>query len=257
MPASLHTILVVAKNTFRETIRNKVLYAILAFAAVYMLFTLFLGSISLGEDLHVIRSLGLAGMYIFGLIITIFLGSSLLYKELERRTLYFVLSKPISRAHLVLGKFLGLLSSVAVCLAGMTVLYLLMVAFKGGGFDSSAILAVFYQLLEMSLLIALTIFFSTFSMPLLSTLYAVLVVYIGHSLDLLMQAVQGASAPVRFFVQLLHYVLPNLAKFDIRSAIIYDASVPLSQALLVVAYAAMYVGLLLCVAVFLFEKREI
>src|ERR1700683_3871763 len=114
----LDNVFAVAKNTFKESIRDKVLYAIVAFAFVYIAFTVFLGSISLGEDMHVIRSLGLAGIYLFGLLLSIFLGPSLVYKELERRTLYFILSKPLTRAQFIIGKFLGLFASVVVSIAG-------------------------------------------------------------------------------------------------------------------------------------------
>lgn len=253
----LQNILTVSKNTFKETVRNKILYGILLFALVYMLFTLFLGSISLGEDLHVIRSLGLAGIYVFSVIITVFLGGTLLYREIERKTLYFVLSKPVSHAHLVLGKFLGLLASVVVSVVGMTVIYLVVVAFRGGGFDSLALLSVFYQILEMALLIALSIFFSTFSQPLMSTLYALLLIYIGHSLDLLVGAVAKSGAVVQVLVRAVYYLVPNLAKFDIRDIVTYGAHISLAQTALVIAYAIVYVTLLLYIAVFLFEKREL
>ncbi|MBI2030253.1 ABC transporter permease subunit [Candidatus Kaiserbacteria bacterium] len=253
----LQNVLTVAKNTFKETVRNKILYGILLFALVYMLFTLFLGSISLGEDLHVIRSLGLAGIYIFSIIITVFLGSSLLYREIERKTLYFVLSKPVSHAHLVLGKFFGLLASVAVAVVGMAVVYLAVVAFKGGGFDAPALLAILYQLLEMALLIALSIFFSTFSTPLLSTLYAVLLIYIGHSLDMLVNTVAKSSVVVKVLAQAIYYTLPNLTKFDIRDLATYGAHVSLAQTALVILYALVYVIVLLYMATFLFEKREL
>lgn len=253
----LQNVLTISKNTFKESVRNKILYGILLFALVYMLFTLFLGSISLGEDLHVIRSLGLAGIYIFSIIITVFLGSSLLYREIERKTLYFVLSKPVSHIHLVLGKFFGLLASVVVAIFGMAVVYLAVVAFKGGGFDASALLAILYQLLEMALLIALSIFFSTFSMPLMSTLYAVLFIYIGHSLDLLVNAVAKSSAVVKMLVQGIYYILPNLSKFDIRDLATYGAHISLTQTALVILYALVYVIVLLSMATFLFEKREL
>lgn len=252
-----HTILTIATNTFKETVRNKILYGILVFALVYMLFTLFLGSISLGEDLHVIRSLGLAGIYLFSIIITVFLGTSLLYREVERKTLYFVLSKPVSHAHLVLGKFLGLLMSVIVSMAGMLCFYLAMVAFKGGGFDTLALLALLYQALEIALLIALSIFFSTLSTPLASTLYAVLMIYIGHSLTLLLDAARGAGAAMQAVAKGIYYVLPNLAKFDIRNLVIYDAHIALSQTLIAITYALLYVSVLLYVSILLFKRREL
>ena len=104
---TLRHIFAIAKNTFRETIRDRVLYAILVFSLAFLGFTLVISSISLGTDLHIMRSLGLAGMYLFSVIITVFLGTSLIYKEIEKRTLYFILAKPISRAEVIIGKFFG------------------------------------------------------------------------------------------------------------------------------------------------------
>ena len=257
MSSALKNILTLARNTFKETVRSKVLYGILAFSFVYMLFTMFLGSISLGEDLHVIRSLGLSGIYLFGVIITVYLGTSLLYKEIERKTLYFILSKPVSHAHVLLGKFCGLFASVAVSILGMTACYLLVVALKGGGLDVLALVAVLYELAEIALLIALSIFFSTFSAPLASALYAILVIYIGHSLHLLIEAVTKSSAAVQTLVKGITLVLPNLAKFDIRNAVIYDGQVSLIQTIVVLLYAFLYVSILLYGAIVLFKHREL
>jgi ABC-type transport system involved in multi-copper enzyme maturation permease subunit len=131
------------------------------------------------------------------------------------------------------------------------------VAFKGGGFDAPALLAIFYQLLEMALLIALSIFFSTFSTPLLSTLYAILLIYIGHSLDLLVNAVEKSSVVVKVLAQAIYYVLPNLTKFDIRDLATYGTHISLTQTALVILYALVYVVALLYMATFLFEKREL
>src|SRR5579864_4668918 len=116
-------IFVIAHNTFRETIRDRILYVILVCTFVFLLFALFLGTISLGNDIHIVRSVGLAGVYLFSVIIAVFLGTSLIYKELEKKTLYFLLSKPITRGQVILGKFFGLLASVLLSLVGMTLIY--------------------------------------------------------------------------------------------------------------------------------------
>ena len=115
----LHTLFVIARSTFIENVRDKVLYGILLFAFLFTTFTLFLGSISLGENTYVIRSLGLAGIYLFGLLITIFLATALVFKEIEHKTLYFILSKSVSRWQVVVGKFGGLWASVAASVVGM------------------------------------------------------------------------------------------------------------------------------------------
>ena len=256
MPTLRH-IFAIAKNTFRETIRDRVLYAILVFSLAFLGFTLVISSISLGTDLHIMRSLGLAGMYLFSVIITVFLGTSLIYKEIEKRTLYFILAKPISRAEVIIGKFFGLLASVSVCVLGMFIVYLGMIAFKGGGFDGVALLSGFYTLLDLSVLIALSILFSTFATPLASAMYAVVIIYVGHSLDVIMQAVRFSGPFAKGVANILYYLLPNLEKFDIRNLVIYGLHPSLVSVVAVIAYAVVYCAVLLFVATMAFRTREL
>jgi ABC-type transport system involved in multi-copper enzyme maturation permease subunit len=253
----IKNILTIAKNTFRETIRDRVLYAILVFAFVFLAFTAFLGTISLGTDLHIIKSLGLAGMYLFSLIITVFLGTSLMYKEIEKRTLYFVLAKPITRGEIIIGKFFGLLASVALSVAGMFAVYIALVAYRGGGFDAIALLSGWYTLLDLSVLIALSILFSTFATPLAGSMYAMVLIYAGHSLDSIIFAVRNSSAFVKGLAQVLYTVLPNLEKFNIRDSVIYGSHPSIVGIALVTAYAAVYCILLLFIAVLSFRSREL
>ncbi len=253
----LRHIFAIAKNTFRETIRDRVLYAILVFALGFLGFTLVISSISLGTDLHIMRSLGLAGMYLFSVIITVFLGTSLIYKEIEKRTLYFILAKPITRGEVVVGKFLGLLASVTVCVAGMFVVYIGMIAYKGGGFDAVALLSGFYTLLDLSVLIALSVLFSTFATPLASAMYAVVIIYVGHSLNVIMQAVKNSGPVAKGVAHVLYYLLPNLEKFDIRNLVIYGTHPSLSNVAVVVAYAVVYCAVLLYIATLAFKSREL
>ncbi len=248
--------LVVAKNTFKESVRDKVFYALFAFAFITITFTLFLGSISLSEDVHVIRSLGMAGIYLFSILITVFLGTALMYKEIERRTLYFILSKPVTHAQVVVGKFLGLFASVALSTLGMTAVYLATVLYAGGGFDRLALLAVFFEILELGLLIALSIFFSTFAKPLAGAVYAILVIYIGHSLGMLAAVSEKSGVLAHRFIQVLYYLLPNLEKFNIRDLVLYNQAPSLSATLAVVLYAAVYATILLCGGTLLLKRRE-
>lgn len=254
---TFHAAYTVAKNTFKESIRDRVLYVVAAFAFLFITFTLFLGSISLGENVHVVRSLGLAGIYLFGLFITIFLGTALVYKELERKTLYFILSKPITRGELLVGKFVGLWASVALSVAGMLLVYLGVVYTAGKLFDTLAIAAVLLQLFEVALVIALSLFFSTYARPLAGAVYALLVVYIGHSLGLLV-AVAAKSGGFSWYVaQALYYLLPNMEKFNIRDAVLYGTAPSALGVLLVLLYTTVYTAVLLYAATALLKKREL
>lgn len=155
----MKNIFVIAQNTFRAAIRDKILHGIAVFAFLFILFTVFLGSISLGEDLMVIRSIGLAGIYLFGMVIAVFLASSLISLEIERRTLYLILSKPVSSLELVLGKFAGLFAALALITLSMAAVYLAVVGYKGGGFDAASLLAIVLQIFEAGLFVALVMLF--------------------------------------------------------------------------------------------------
>lgn len=247
----------IARNTFKESIRDKVLYVIFAFAFVMIAFTTFLGSVSLGEDVHIVRSLGMAAVYFFGLIIAIFLGTSLVYKEVERRTLYFVLSKPLSRSAVIAGKFAGLFASVALSIIGMAAVYLGVVWFAGGGFDTAAVAAFAAELLEMAVIVALSAFFSSFARPLASALYVLLIVYIGHSLDLLVYAVRRDGVVIRTLARGAYDFFPNLEKFNLRDAAIAGGLPNALNAAIIALYALAYCAVLLYAAALLLEKREL
>ena len=253
----MKNIITIAQNTFKETIRDRILYVILGFSALFILSTIFFGSISLGEDIKVIKDFGLAGIYLFSLLVTIFIGASLIYKEIEKRTLYVVLSKPVSHFQFILGKYIGLYLSVFVSMILMAVVYIIVVAAKGGGFDTPALLAILLQFLEIAIFVALMILFSTFSTPIASTVYAILILYIGHSLDLILKYAQKHENFSIYFVKAIYYILPNLEKFNARDLVvhhIYPSGTSVGYSFL---YAAIYSSLLLLLAVLALQHEDL
>ncbi len=253
----MKNITTIAKNTFKETIRDRILYVILAFAILFILSTIFFGSISLGEDIKIIKDFGLAGIYLFSLIITIFLGGSLIYKEIEKRTLYILLSKPVSSMQVVVGKFLGLFVSILLTIVVMTVIYLVVVFAKGGGFDSSALFAILMQLFEIAVFISLMILFSTFATPLASTIYAVLVLYIGHSLELIIKYANKNPSNFRPVAVAIYYLLPNLEKFNIRNLVVHDVTISGLSIFYAFLYATLYSAILLVLATWSLKKQDL
>lgn len=252
----MKNIFVIAKNTFRETIRDRVLYGIVGFSFLYIAFSLLLAKVSLGE-IVILKSFGLAGIYIFGSIITIFLGASIIYKEIERRTLYFVLSKPVSRLNVVLGKFLGLFAAVTLVTVVMTVVYLGVVFWNGGGFDRQGLLAIFFQIMEMGIFTALLVFFSTISTPLTSAIAAAMILFGGHSMSSVLRTASGIGGPFFGFIQVVYYVFPNLEKFNIRNIVVHNIQVPTASILFSVLYAALYTAILLYLANYFLKKKEL
>jgi ABC-type transport system involved in multi-copper enzyme maturation permease subunit len=203
----------IAANTYRENIRDKVLYNLILFALILILSSLSLGKLTLGNEDKVILDLGLSSISIFGMLIAIFIGIGLVYKELEKRTVYALLAKPVHRYEWILGKYLGLLFTLLVNVAIMTVglaLAMLYTGHVGAGGYLRLIPAVYLIFLSLSLVTALALFFSTFSTPALSAVFTFFLWVIGHfGKDLLRFAELTKSASVAWLCKILYYVIPN------------------------------------------------
>ena len=252
----MRRIIVIARNTFKETIRDRIMYGILIFSLLFLFSITVIGSLSLGEDLFIIRSFGLAGIYLFGLIITLFLGASLIYKEVEFKTIYIILSKPIKDSEVILGKFFGLLASIVSVTGLMGLIYLFVVWFNGGGIDYGAILAMILQVFEFSIIISVLILLSTFSSPIASTIYAVIIIYSGHLLTLMLNYAASLGGFQKYTVLGAYYLFPNLEKFNIRNLVVHNLNVTQNEFILATGYAIVYTGLALCLAHFVFQKKE-
>src|SRR5450432_1946425 len=163
----MRNIFIIAKNTLKLEIRDKILYGIIIFGLLYIFFMLFLSDLVLHE-LPMVKSFGLTGIYFFNALIALFLGTTSFFKDVDRKVVYFVLSKPVSRAQFLLGKFLGLCLVLLLTSLILGVAYVSVVSYQGGGFDALGLLAIAMQFLEMALFLAFALFASTFSSSLLS-----------------------------------------------------------------------------------------
>jgi ABC-type transport system involved in multi-copper enzyme maturation permease subunit len=254
----MKNLIVIAKNTLKLEIRGKILYGLIVFALLYILFQFFLADLVF-KELPMVRSFGLAGIYFFNAIIALFLGTTSFFKDIDRKVAYFVLSKPVSRAQFLLGKFLGLCAVLLLTTAILAVAYLGLIAHEGGGFDSLGLLAIFMQFIEMTLFVAFALFVSTFSSSLLSIVYTSAVFFLGHIVSALITDAQavGIAGAKYAMVEALYYVFPNLEKFDIRNLAIHNVATPFAAVALAMAYAALYIVLLLFAAIWIFDKKEI
>jgi ABC-type transport system involved in multi-copper enzyme maturation permease subunit len=262
----LHRVLAIARNTFRETVRDKILYNLILFAVVMILSSILLGQLTLGNEDKIILDLGLSAISIFGMLIAIFIGIGLVYKELEKRTVYALLAKPVHRYELILGKYLGLLFTLLVNVAVMTVgleAALLYTGNIGVGGHLRVLPAVFLVFLSLALTTAIALFFSTFSTPALSALFTFFLWIIGHfGKDLQSFGALTKSAPVSRLCNILYYVLPNFANFGyidsrsvIRSTGFAKAIDPLAIAGSTL-YTAIYCAAMLFLAIAIFRRRD-
>ena len=254
----MKNIFTIAKNTLKLEIRDKILYGIIVFGLLYVLFELFLADLVL-KELPMVKSFGLTGIYFFNAIIALFLGTTSFFKDVDRKVVYFILSKPVSRAQFLLGKFFGLCAVLLLTTAILGAAYLGLVLYEHGGFDSLGLFAIFMQFLEMALFIAFAIFVSTFSSSLLSIVYTSAVFFLGHIVSsLLADAKTIHLSGVKYvLVQILYYVFPNLEKFDARNLAVHAVAMPLASIGIAFAYAVVYIVFLLSVAIGVFNKKEI
>ncbi|HVO28639.1 MAG TPA: ABC transporter permease subunit [Candidatus Paceibacterota bacterium] len=254
----MKNILTIARNTLKLEVRDRILIGILIFALGYLAITLFLADLVL-KELPMVKSFGLTGIYFFNAITALFLGTTSFFKDVDRKVVYFILSKPVSRAQFLLGKFFGLCLVLLLTSAILAVAYLGVVAYEGGGFNAMGLLAIAMQFLEMALFLAFAIFVSTFSSSLLSIVYTSAIFFLGHVVSSLVADAQavGITGFKLFLVKALYYIFPNLEKFDIRSMAIYSVPEPFASFALAAAYAAFYVILLLSLSVWIFDRKEI
>jgi ABC-type transport system involved in multi-copper enzyme maturation permease subunit len=262
----MQRILAIAGNTYRETVRDKILYNLILFALIMILSSLALGQLTLGNETKVILDLGLSSISIFGTLIAIFIGIGLVYKELEKRTVYALLAKPVHRHELILGKYLGLLFTLFVNLSIMTIgLELALLCAGGIGLGSflRVIPAVFLIFLSLALATALAILFSTFSTPALSALFAFFLWIIGHfGSDLLSLGELAKSMPFKWLCRLLYYVIPNFSNFsmmDSRSILQsagYFLPIHFSAIMSAALYCVLYTALVLSLSIAIFSRRD-
>jgi Cu-processing system permease protein len=229
-----------------------------------------LGQLTAGQDIKIIKDLGLAAMSLFGLFIAVFIGIGLVSKEVERRSIYSLLSKPIRRQAFIAGKYLGLALTLVVNVGVMTAAYYTVLGYMawsaGGWFlpgwdapavDPALLKAVVMILLQLLIVTALALLFSTFSSPMLSAALTFGLYVVGHfNADLRQFETVVDSRPVAYAARALYYVLPNLAPFDIKAQIVHGQPVPAGYLLLNGAYAMAYIGVLLVGATFIFVKRD-
>ncbi len=257
-PRGVRKIACVALNTYRETVRDKVLYNLVVFALLMIGSSYVLGAISVYQEIKIIKDLGLAAISVFGIVIAIFIGIGLVSKEMEKRTLYSVLPKPISRSQFLLGKYFGLCLTLFVNVLIMTVgLYVLLLTMKHP-FDPGLLKAIFLIYIKLALLVAVAILFSTFTSSTLAGIFTGFVYVAGYfSSDLknLDSVMESAFLPQ--VTRVVYYLLPNFKNFDVKAAVLAGNPVPWSQLGWATTYAATYVALLLVVSSRIFQQRDL
>ncbi len=244
-------------NTFREAVRDKILYNLLIFALLIIGGSILMGTLTIGEQQKIIQDMGLASISIFGTLIAVFVGIGLVYKEIDKKTIYNILSKPVHRYQFLIGKYLGLIFTLFVNLMIMVGVFFSIIFFINGTIKIALIQAVFLIFLELMLVTAIALLFSTFSTPTLSAIFTLAIYVIGHlSHDLKLFGAKNQQIWIKNFTKILYYIMPNLEYFNIKSLVTHNLPLPENFLLLSSLYGITYIGIILFLAICIFEKRN-
>ena len=253
----MNRVLTIARMAFTETVRDKILYSILVFALAMIASSTILVTLSVGGEGRIVKDLGLACITLFGLFIAVFIGINLVSREIERRTIFSLLSKPVRRAEFLVGKFLGLGLTLAVNIGVMAAGLVVLAWVLEDHWTPRILLGVGFTFLELLILTATAILFSTFSTPTLSAIYTLLVFVIGRlSADLMTFAAQFGGASLRAAAVGLYYLLPNLSRFNLSGAVVNDLPLDPGTLALTATYGALYAAGILSVAIAVFQRRD-
>jgi ABC-type transport system involved in multi-copper enzyme maturation permease subunit len=253
-------ILNIAFNTFREAVRDRVLYNLVAFALLMSGAAVLVGQISINIERLVVINLGLTAVSLFGIVIAIFIGIGLVSKEIDRRTLYTILTRPVRRWEFITGKFLGLAGTLTVntaCMAVGVFAALLYVSHNFQQSDGWILVALYFIVLQFVILTALALLFSSFSSPLLSAIFAFSLFVIGSFAEDLRGFARMATGVQRWLASGAAYLVPNFSAFNVISSVAHGQAVAGERVLYNTAYALTYTVMALCASVLIFERRDL
>jgi Cu-processing system permease protein len=256
MGSGVSRLAAVAANTFRETVRERVLYNLVFFALIMTVSGLLMRQLSMRQDEKIIKDIGLAAMDLFGTMIALFVGVGLVAKEVERRSLYPLLAKPLSREELFLGKFVGLSFTLLVNLSVMTIgLYATLWA-TGRRLDPQLIKAVYPIYLSLLLVVSLALLFSTVTSSALAAIGTVALALAGRYADVIRNMREVAPGMPDWLISVLYYVIPNFHNFDFKNQVAYGDPLPWSALLWVTLYAVVYGGAVLGLGLYSWSRRD-
>jgi len=246
-------------NTFREVVRDRVLYNLILFVLLLVASAPLFGQISIGMERLILVNVGLSSISLFGVIIAIFIGIGLVSKEIEKKTLYTILSRPVRRWEFILGKYLGLVMTLVVNTALMTVGFYIALLITNGLHKTDAVLlvAIYFTVLQFLIVTALTVLFSTFSSPIFSAIFAFALFVIGTFAEDLKNFAAISKGAAKLLATAAAYVMPNFASLNIIAQTAHDQGVGGRLILFNTLYALLYSASAVAAAVLIFERRNL
>jgi ABC-type transport system involved in multi-copper enzyme maturation permease subunit len=250
----------IASNTFREAVRDRVLYNLVFFALLMVGTTPLFGKISIGLERIILVNLGLTAISLFGVVIAIFIGTGLVSKEIEKKTLYTVLSRPVRRWEFIIGKYCGLSGTLGVNTAAMAAGFFAAVFFVTGKLESadlSLVAALYFICLQFLMVTAIAILFSSFTTPIFSAVFSFAMFVIGMFADDLRGFAALAEGGGKWLALGLSYLVPNFGSMNVIAQVAHSQPVSTTLLLYNTAYAIFYSGLAISAAVLVFDRRNL
>ena len=245
-------------NTFREAIRDKVLYSLIFFAVLMIGLSVILDNLTIGEPTKIIKDFGLASIEIFGVLIAIFVGIGLVYKEMERKTIYNILSKPIHRYQFIIGKYLGLTLTLLVEVLTMSIALFCILYFYEGKIAVALLPAIGMIFITLMIITAFALLFSSFSTPILSGLFTLSFFLIGHlTPDLLELGKKADSQSLHYLTKALYYIIPNLEYFNLKGQVVHQVALEKGYLFFALLYGLLYIAIILLISMVVFQNRDI
>jgi ABC-type transport system involved in multi-copper enzyme maturation permease subunit len=267
-------IVAIAINTFREAIRDRVLYLLLVFALILIGVSRSLSLLTVGDEEKIIKDVGISAISLFGVLTAVFVGVSLVFKEIERKTVYTLLANPVRRWQFLTGKFAGLLAVLTLNLAAMSLALSAILLYRGES-PWSLIPAILLVLIELGIITAFALLFSSLTNPILAAVWTFAIYVMGHlswSLKLLKEKVPEGMGHLSWSLKLLkekvpeglsqlscdvvYWILPNLSRLDIKSEAVHGLPLPEGFVLLSALYGAAYALVIVMLACLVFERKE-
>lgn len=254
-------ILAIAQNTFKEAIRDKILYSLILFALSMIGSSILLGMISINIETKVTIDVGLSSMSVIGAVMAVFIGINLVHKEIDKKTLYSILSKPIHRTQFILGKFLGLGFTLLVNLVIMAVGLVGVLVYIGkgtGGIHPSLLIAVFLIFLQLLLITGVALVFSSFSTPALSAMFTLALYFIGQfNADVKHFGTASNSLAVQSITTSLYYLLPNFGNFNVIGGVSHGRPIAWTLLGYDLVYSIAFLFVLLGASAVIFGRRDL
>ncbi|MFH1856306.1 MAG: ABC transporter permease subunit [Candidatus Omnitrophota bacterium] len=258
MKTTFNLIRVIAVNTFKEAVRDRILYTLILFALFMIMGSVLIGNLAIGGQLKIVKDMGLASISVFGMLIAIFIGIGLINKEIEKRTIYTILAKPISRGLFLLAKFSGLALVLLFEVLLMTIGFLFLIFIIERTFEFVLLKAIFLIYLELLVITAVAVLFSCFSAGVaLKGIFCLAIYVAGHlTAEVKMITSQSLNSLMKFAATGFYYILPNLENFNIKSEVVLGTYVSWKYLVLSGGYAFLYITAVLAVATVIFKNRD-